>query len=438
MNKNNKKAVKFQGKKIKSSFDGERLTKYAGLSPIMRYLRKQHIHTSLDSLFPTIKHSATKFSNTQIIFSVILSSFSGINRIVKIANFTKDCMVISLLNLKNNLNKDVIGTNLKKLGQSGAFKLHEYLLQFNKKFLKENCGNKVTIDADSTVSMVYGNQGGAAKGFNSKKKGAKSYHPQLAFVSELKFVMNTWFRTGSAYTSNGICEFIKQTAAFLPENIKEVFFRADSGYFNGALFCLLEEYDWKYLVKVKLKNLKELLLQQEWQPMEGNKNISICKFKYKAKIWKKSRTFRAIRTIKEWKVVDFFGKKECVPVYEYACYCSNLKGTAFDLHEKYKERSTSETWIEQVKSQLFAGKTLTDNFHANDILWQLNVFAYNLSVMMRYKCKRLWRQEHETFREWFINLPAKLVSGGRQLRLKLYKHYYEKDIWIDFESVLVS
>jgi len=35
----------------------------------------------------------------------------------------------------------------------------------------------------------------------------------------MKLVANTWFRTGSAYTSNGICEFVKQTAASLPTTV---------------------------------------------------------------------------------------------------------------------------------------------------------------------------------------------------------------------------
>jgi len=39
-----------------------------------------------------------------------------------------------------------------------------------------------------------------------------------------------------------------------------------------------------------------------------------------------------------------------------------------------------------------AGATLTDDFWANDILWQLSVFAYNLSVMMRQKKNRFKRQ----------------------------------------------
>ncbi|MDW7682371.1 MAG: transposase, partial [bacterium] len=58
----------------------------------------------------------------------------------------------------------------------------------------------ITLDVDSTVKTVYGHQQGAAKGYNPHKPGAKSYHPLLAFVSELKLVVNSWFRTGSAYT----------------------------------------------------------------------------------------------------------------------------------------------------------------------------------------------------------------------------------------------
>ena len=64
--------------------------------------------------------------------------------------------------------------------------------------------------------------------------------------------------------------------------------------------------------------------------------------------------------------------------------------------------------------------------------------AYNLSVMMRYNVKKLWNQEHATFRDWFINVPGKLVRGSRYLELKIYKYYYFKDKWKSFESLLVA
>ncbi len=40
-------------------------------------------------------------------------------------------------------------------------------------------------------------------------------------------------------------------------------------------------------------------------------------------------------------------------------------------YEIYKQRSISETQIEQVKGHVIAGATLPGDFWANDILWQL-------------------------------------------------------------------
>jgi len=86
---------------------------------------------------------------------------------------------------------------------------------------------------------------------------------------------------------------------------------------------------------------------------------------------KNSRILKAIRTVKEYIETDFFGEWKIVPVYQYACYISTYELDAAGLHEIYKQRSTIETWIEQVKGQAMAGATLTDDFWANDILWQL-------------------------------------------------------------------
>ena len=437
MKQDKKKRAKFKSKNVKHSFTGTMLTRYAGLSPIMKYINKLNVGNQLNWLFPTIMYNSSKFSNVQVLLSVVLASLSGVNRIVRIANFTSDALVMRLLGLKKCLNKDVIGVRLKELGQAGAIKLQEYLFGQTTRWIKQSELSAITLDADSTVSTVYGNQKGAAKGFNSHKRGAKSYHPMFAFVSEMKLVVNSWFRTGSAYTSNGICEFIKQTVAILPSTVTSVFFRADSGFFNGVLFDLLENLGWSYLVKVKLKNLKKLLASQDWQLLPNNPDIAICEFDYKGIAWKKTRKLRALRTIKDWELVSYFGEVQYVPVYDYACYCSNLAGDAVYLHEIYKQRSTSETWIEQVKSQLLACKTLTDNFHANDTLWQLSVFAYNLSVMMRYKVRRYWREEHTTFREWFINIPAKLINSGRYLHMKIYENYYYKQQWSELETSIL-
>lgn len=436
--KNTKKLSKFKSKNIKHAFTGTKLTQYSGLSPMMKYLNRLKLGGELNNLFPTVMYNSSKFSNAQLFLSVILASFAGVHRLQRIAHFSRDILVMKLLGLDKGLNKDVLGVRLKEMGQAGSIKLQEFLFKWQKKWLKTHMNDFVTLDADSTVQTVYGNQEGAAKGYNSHKKGAKSYHPILVFASELKIVLNSWFRTGSAYTSNGVCDFVKQTSKLLPAKVKQVFFRADSGFFNGLLLDLLEIYGWTYLIKVKLKNLKALLDTRDWQILKSNPNVAICEFEYKSNGWKKSRKLKAIRTIKKLIEVEYFGQRQYVPEYEFACYCSNLDIDAALLHEKYKERSVSETWIEEVKSQLLAGKNLTDDFHANEILWQLQVLAYNLSLMMRYKSEPFWRQEHKTVRDWFINIPAKLVTSGHQLTLKIHEHYYFKNRWMELDELITA
>lgn len=436
--KNTNKKRNSKIKVIKNSFTGGNITKYSGINLISKFIQRQKIMVALNNLFPTTWYNATKFSTIQILMSIIFASLAGVNRIKRIANFTQDPLIKVNLRLAKAINENAISGALKTLGQRGARVLQKYLLSYKSNILKKSNISDITLDADSTVSIVYGNQEGAEKGFNSEKKGAKSYHPLLVFVSELKLLYNTWFRAGSAHTSNGITEFLKETHASLPKTIKHVFFRADSGYFGGKLLDLLEALGWDYLIKVKLKNLRQLLEKQIWTAVEGQKEVWICEFEYTTKSWNgKKRTLKAIRTVKEYVATEFFGKTEYVPVYQYACYVSSYNDkNASELHKLYKERSTSETWIEQVKSQLLAGKTLTDDFWANDILWQLNCFAYNLSIIMRIKHKRFGKQEHKTFRDWFILVPAKVVSGGNQTELKMYKDYYCKSNWIEFETFL--
>ncbi len=168
--KNTKKKLNNQSKVVKASFTRNNITMYSGLNTVAKYMNKQGIIKSVSMLFPTEWHSATKFGVNQILFSIVMSSFCGINRICKISSFTGDGLVRFLLNLKKAIIENAISTTLKNLGQSGARKLQFYLLSKNARWLKESSLTNITLDADSTVKSVCGNQEGAAKGFNTTIK----------------------------------------------------------------------------------------------------------------------------------------------------------------------------------------------------------------------------------------------------------------------------
>jgi hypothetical protein len=62
------------------------------------------------------------------------------------------------------------------------------------------------------------------------------------------------------------------------------------------------------------------------------------------------------------------------------------------------------------------------------ILWQLGVFASNISVMMCQKKDKFKRQEHRTFIDWFIAVPAKITRSGHQTELKIVNPFLKQTI----------
>jgi len=433
--KDKRKNKRIKAKKIDYSFTSKRLTMYSGLAPIFKFFDNIGLIDEFDKHFHTPILNATKYTNSQLMLSVISASLCGVSHLSNIAVFTADILVKSLLGLPNGLNKDVISTRFKALGEFGARQLEELNGQRVHHQLEKLNLKKLILDADSTVKTVYGNQGGASVGYNPHKRGAKSYHPLLLFLSDVKCVVNTWFRPGSSYTSNGIVDFLKQSSSYLTK-AEHIFFRADSGFFSGPLFEWLEEQEWDYLIKAKFKGLKDLLAEKQWEPAAGCSGFWVCEFLHQCKNWQKPRQFKAVRCIHEYKKKNFFDQIEWVPVYKYACYCTNQDMDAGTAHECYKQRSTSENWIEQVKNQLLAGTTLTNDFWTNDILWQLSVLAYNLSVMARMDDAQLHRQEHCTFRNWFIRVPSEFM-GSRKPQLRLYEQYLFKEQWLTFADSII-
>ena len=163
--KNTKKKLKGQSRVVKATFTGNNITKYSGLNTVAKYMNKQGIVKSISTLFPTEWHSATKFGVNQILISIAMSSFCGINRICKIASFTGDGLVRALLKLDKAINENraceltegnTISARLKKLGQGGARKLQMLLLSKNSQWLEVSGLESITLDADSTVKSVCG------------------------------------------------------------------------------------------------------------------------------------------------------------------------------------------------------------------------------------------------------------------------------------------
>lgn len=416
---------------IAIAFTDTRLTNYAGLVPLAEFLfDKLDFRQRLAEQLELGMGPNCSYQDWQVFGAIVFGYLCGYKRLSHVEQLSGDTTVGRLLGLDGPIDENTLAYRLKKAGYQQSVQLHrtsQALAERARSGLSHQREGRQWLDVDSTVVGTFGDQQGAAKGFNPSRKGQKSYHPLLAFDGATKEVLHSWWRTGKAYSGNGAAEFFAETAQRLPEIPGDYVVRADSGFFGDSFLSAIAEAGYDYLVKVKLRNLRGLLARQDWQRIPGQPDRQYCKFTHQCEGWDQPRRMVGIRTVEERTTEGILFPRYS---YQWACYVTSLQEAPLELHRCYQDRGECETWIEAVKAQIGAGTTLVNAFWANALLWQLGVLAYNLSLWLRRLTDtEAWRQEPRTFREWFIRCAGKLVYHARRWTLKMQASYLWRSQW---------
>jgi len=89
----------------------------------------------------------------------------------------------------------------------------------------------ITLDTDTTVNTLFGQQMGGRKGYNPTHKGKKSYQPILTFLAETREYIAGESRNGDRPTGPQIARHLHSVFAALPERVETIYARADSGFY---------------------------------------------------------------------------------------------------------------------------------------------------------------------------------------------------------------
>ncbi len=412
------------------------ITAQAGLVPVMKYLDDVlHFRKVTGEVVEFERGANATYPFVEMVQLVVLGVVGGAHSFLELVGICADIVFVKVEGWTSIPHNSALGRIFRGTRERHVAQLETLVHTLRPAAWKYASRKNSTlelpqrtmwIDCDSTVDRVCGHQEGAEKGYNTEKRGALSYHPLLAFCVETKEILQGWFRCGSAYTSNGVVEFMKQLAAHLPPQLRMVF-RGDSGFFVGALFDWLDERGDGYLVKAKLyQNLKACLLRQSWTPVKGHSGWEQCEFEYQCDTWTKTRRFVAVRravdsapphTPKLFLQAWLPGLE--LPLseqeYEIFCYVTTESLTPWEAHTRYGQRATCETWIEEAKNQMGLGQIRTSDFLANAALFQCAVLAYNvLRWMALCTCSQMLRRsEPTTIRRYFIRTAGTVTTGAR-------------------------
>ena len=417
---------------------GDNLTSKIGLIPVVKFLEKIGFHTTFDEEVSHERNANSLYSLQDCVFLVLIGLIGGAFNLSKSVTLWAGCGVLQkLAGWLSVPDETTLGRILKTVKDKHINELENFVHALRRKVWKKVGGvieasSSLWIDVDSSVKTVYGHQEGAAKGYNPHKKGALSYHPLLAFCTATKEILQGWLRTGDAYTSNGIVEFMKQLLAQLDSG-QRIVFRGDSGFFVGALLDYLDALGHGYLVKVKLKNMLGLLAQQKWEAIPGKPGWEQCQFWYCTGTWNVGRLLLAVRH-EVAKEKSPLGPEFDLVQYDFFCYSTSENLTPWETHKKYGERATSETWIEEAKSQIGLGHVKTSDFLANAALFQAAILAYNTLRWMALvsENKELKQWEPMTVRLHLICVAGRLLTGSNQNRVQLPKHHLHSTAWDDW------
>jgi len=415
-------------KPFKIEFSEKNLTGNAGLTHFGRFIKKLNLAKILESQISINRAPNADYSISDIIIMLIIGITAGAKHMSHLAIIRTDLGIRKLFDWLKFPSDSTFCRIFSLFTQKECNQIAEVENIIRRKVWGKKWFGRVTLEFDSSVKTVYGKQEGANVGYNPKKKGQQSYHPLFCFIAETRECLNNWFRDGSAYSGNGSVEFAKECFERLPKRVWKVFVRADSAFFNGEFFDYLESKQSLYLIKVKLKNLNEILNSQDWKKVRNQENFESCEFEYQCNDWKKARRFFAVR-----QKVIVEGEIE----YRHFCYVSNDDLTPWKAHKKYGKRAASENWIEWCKGQMATGSILTKWFWGNSAIFQTGILAYNLMVWMMFLVygDKL-REEPNTIRFWLIHVPAKIIQRSRQYVVKLSKIWYFRKRWMDIDQFL--
>lgn len=418
------------------------MTSKAGLIPVVKFLDKLGFCQLLRKTVDHRRPDNAVYRLEDGVFLILIGLIGGAFSVSKCALLWSSCRVLQkVAGWLRIPDETTLGRLFRTVSERHISEMEDFVHRFRQKVWQraQRLGHHsvsvltcLWIDVDSSVKTVYGKQEGAVKAYNPHKKGALCYHPLLAFCTSTKEIMQGWFRTGNAYTSNGIVEFMKQLLAQLPDS-QRIFLRGDSGFFAGALLDYLDSLGHGYLIKVKLKNLVALLSSQQWQPIKGKPGWEQCEFWYHAGDWKASRFLVAVRQKKPRTYSPQKGLFE-EQDYDYFCYTTTANYTPWEAHKVYGKRATSETWIEEAKSQLGLAHLKTDCFLANAALFQAAILAYNTLRWMALisNNRQLKQWEPESIRVHLICVAGKLLTGGNQIHIVVPQEHLHARPWEDW------
>lgn len=415
-NKGRKRKVFKQGN-AHLSFTGKSVTSNAGMALISRALEKFNIPEQLETVTADLDQNK-RYPTHELLQQLITLRILG-GEAINDTRTLNDPALKGMFQWENIVHPTTYARRLKTMTWRHSLALEKISTGLSRLTAKPG---KLFITVDSSVCTVHGQKiEGADIGYNPDKPGRNSYHPLLAVDIDSRSVIDGYLRPGSCASSDGLDGFIRKIVSEADRPAKDIIFRFDKGLTSGTILDTVEELGGGYVAKVRLSPTVtgQISKIKNWRSI-GNGHFA-ANFYCRLFNWSHKRRFavieRSLPPAKPSEQMLLFNILEG----RYEVIVTNLQLKAENIWRKYNKGAIVEQVIEETKNDFAAACIRTNEFWANDVLFQTGLIACNLLNCIRHLALPKWLRTARIKRIGFLllHLPANVIARSRQLWIKI-------------------
>ena len=278
-------------------FNGRNLTPYGGLLPVVTMLERLDFQALVEQTL-TSKRIPRAMDLYRFVLGIVLGLYIGFPRLSQLRFIARDPILTGILKVIKLPVQSTFWRFINALHRNIARQILTVTRTMRER-VWEAANVKlevVTLDTDTTVHTIYGQQMGGRKGYNPKNKGKKSYQPMLTFIAETREYVWGELRNGDRPSGKQIYDHLRNVQQALPPGVKQIYGRADSGFYCGEAVQAYEEFNTRFVICArKTSRLVEELRQAQWKSSPKTDADAECEFLYQPDGWSKPYRFVALR-----------------------------------------------------------------------------------------------------------------------------------------------
>jgi len=204
-------------------FNGKNLSPYGGLLPVITMLEKLAFQSLVEQTV-TSKRIPRAMDLYRFVLAIVLGLYIGFPRLNQLRFIARDPILTGILKVAKLPVQSTFWRFVNALHRNVAQQILNIMRTMRQR-VWEAAHVKlevVTIDTDTTVHTLYGQQMGGRKGYNPKNKGKKSYQPMLTFIAETREYVWGELRNGDRPTGQQIGDHLRNVGTALPPGVKQI------------------------------------------------------------------------------------------------------------------------------------------------------------------------------------------------------------------------